>query len=87
MGGNHVLHLPTQKEAFIQKEVEMTDVQYDYYKAYCLTLEDATREKILSMSTEVGSRENAEQTVVEYRSGELMNYLEYCSYSFQKYID
>ena len=63
----------------IQKEVEMTDAQYDYYKAYCLTLEDANREKILSMSTEVGSRENAEQTVVEYRSGELMNYLEYCS--------
>ena len=63
----------------IQKEVEMTDAQYDYYNAYCLTLEDANREKILSMSTEVGSREIGEQTVVEYRSGELMNYLDYCS--------
>lgn len=62
----------------IQKEVEMTDAQYDHYKAYCLTLEDATREKILSMCTEVASRETAEQTVVEYRSGELMEYLDYC---------
>lgn len=62
----------------IQKEVEMTDAQYDYYKAYCLTLEDANREKILSMSTEVGSRETGEQTVVEYRSGELLEYLDYC---------
>lgn len=62
----------------IQKEVEMTDAQYDYYKAYCLTLEDATREKILSMCTEVGSRETAEQTVIECRSGELMDYLDYC---------
>lgn len=62
----------------IQKEVEMTDAQYDHYKAYCLTLEDATREKILSMSTEVGSRETAEQTVVEYKSGKLMEYLDYC---------
>lgn len=62
----------------IQKEVEMTDAQYDYYKAYCLTFEDATREEILSMCTEVGSRETAEQTVVEYKSGELLEYLDYC---------
>ena len=62
----------------IQKEVDMTEEQYNYYKAYCLTLEDAAREKILAMSTEVGSHENAGQTVVEYRSGELLDYLDYC---------
>lgn len=62
----------------IQKEVEMTAAQYDYYKTYCLTLDDATREEILSMCTEVGSHETAEQTVVDYKSGELMDYLNYC---------
>ena len=62
----------------IQKEVEMTEEQYDYYKSYCLTVEDITREDILAMSTEIGSHVTGEQTVTEYKSGELMGYLDYC---------
>ncbi len=62
----------------IQKEVDMTEAQYDYYKSYCLTSDDITRVDILSMSTEVGIRETVEHTVVDYKSGELMDYLNYC---------
>ena len=62
----------------IQKEVEMSEEQYDYYKSYCLAVEDITRDDILAMSTEVGSRVTGEQTVTEYKSGELMGYLDYC---------
>ena len=45
----------------IQKEVEMTEEQYDYYKSYCLTVEDITRKDILDISTEVGTHQNPQK--------------------------